>query len=226
MARVTAAERRQQLIDAAFRVMARDGVAAATTRAIAAEAGAPLASFHYCFRSKEELLRELTPALIDRMVEGAVAEIEPGDDIRDTLRKSLRGIWSVTEGTSNEQQVLYELTQYVLRNPGLEGLATWQYQRYFESAREYLQAISEATGTEWTVPLPVASRLLACFVDGMALGWIVDRNSAEARAALDAFADGFAALTRPRLADTADRRDAENDTSAAAHAPTAGVPGS
>ena len=205
MARVTAAERRQQLIDAAFRVMAREGVAAATTRAIAAEAGAPLASFHYCFRSKEELLRELTPALVDRMREGAVAEIEPGDDIRDTLRKSLRGMWSVTEATRDEQHVLYELTQYVLRNPGLEDLARWQYQRYFETGQEYLQAISDAVDVEWTVPLPVASRLLVSFIDGMALGWVIDHNSGEARAALDAFADGLALLTRPRLADRAGR---------------------
>ena len=224
MARIAAAERRQQLIEAAFRVMAREGVAAATTRAIAAEAGAPLASFHYCFRSKEELLRELTPALVDRMLEGAVTQIEAGDDIRDTLRKSLHGMWSVTEATSSEQHVLYELTQYVLRNPGLEDLATWQYQRYFESGQQYLQAISDATGTEWTVPLPVASRVLVSFIDGMALGWVVDHNSAQARAALDAFADALASLTRPRLTDPAGRRSAADHTANDARAPMAGRP--
>jgi hypothetical protein len=41
--------------------------------------------------------------------------------------------------------------------------------------------------------------MLVSFIDGMALGWIIDRNSSEARAALDAFADGLAALTRPRM---------------------------
>lgn len=205
MPRISAAERRQQLIEAAFRVMARDGVAAATTRAIAAEAGAPLASFHYCFRSKEELLRELTPALVGRMLEGAVAEIQAAKDIRNTLRKSLHGMWSVTEAAPSEQHVLYELTQYVLRDPGLEDLARWQYQRYFQTGQDYLQAISDAAGIEWIVPLPVASRMLVSFIDGMALGWVVDRNSGEARAALDAFADGLALLTRPRSADSADR---------------------
>ena len=40
-------DRRQQLIEAAIRVLQRDGVGHVTTRAIAAEAGAPLASIHY-----------------------------------------------------------------------------------------------------------------------------------------------------------------------------------
>ena len=198
MARISADERRHQLTEAAFRVMARDGVAAATTRAIVAEADAPLASFHYCFRSKEELLRELTPALVDRMLEGAMADIKPGRDFREMLRDGIHSIWSFMEATPGEQQVLYELTQYALRNPGLEELATWQYERYYELARDHLQAMADAGDVEWAVPLPVAARMLVSFFDGLALGWIVDRDSAEARAALDGFTEGLALMARPR----------------------------
>ena len=60
MARVSAEERRRQLVAAAFRVIGRDGFAGVTTRRVCAEAGAPLAAFHYCFASKQELLAELT----------------------------------------------------------------------------------------------------------------------------------------------------------------------
>ena len=42
--------------DTALTVIARDGVHAATTRAIVAEAGMALASFHYAFRSRDELI--------------------------------------------------------------------------------------------------------------------------------------------------------------------------
>jgi AcrR family transcriptional regulator len=198
VARISADQRRRELIEAAFRVMARDGVAAATTRAIVAEAGAPLASFHYCFRSKEELLRELTPALVDRMVEAAVADIKPGRDFREMLRDGIRSIWAVTEATPGEQQVLYELTQYALRNPGLEDLATWQYERYYETARGFLQRIADAGAVEWKAPLTVVARMLVSFFDGLALGWVVDRNSDEARAALDGFIEGLALMARPR----------------------------
>ncbi|NUP01767.1 MAG: TetR family transcriptional regulator, partial [Nonomuraea sp.] len=47
MAHVSAAERRPQLIRAAIAVMRRDGVAAASTRAIAAELGIAQATVHY-----------------------------------------------------------------------------------------------------------------------------------------------------------------------------------
>jgi len=48
--------RRQRFVDAALVVIARDGVEGATTRRIAEEAGAPVATLHYCFQTKENLL--------------------------------------------------------------------------------------------------------------------------------------------------------------------------
>jgi AcrR family transcriptional regulator len=56
VAHVPTEVRRQQFIDAAIVVIARDGVDGATTRRIAQEAGAPLATLHYCFQTKENLL--------------------------------------------------------------------------------------------------------------------------------------------------------------------------
>jgi AcrR family transcriptional regulator len=64
MARVPVPTRREALIEAALRVMERDGLTAGTTRAIVAEAGMSLASFHYAFASREELLRELVQRVV------------------------------------------------------------------------------------------------------------------------------------------------------------------
>ena len=55
MPRLAVAERREALIEAALRVTEREGLAGGTTRAIVAEAGMSLASFHYAFSSREEL---------------------------------------------------------------------------------------------------------------------------------------------------------------------------
>jgi len=52
---MTTEDRRKQLVAAAARVIRKHGLAKATTRRIADEAGAPLASLHYCFRGKDEL---------------------------------------------------------------------------------------------------------------------------------------------------------------------------
>lgn len=52
--------RRDLLLDAAIVVVARQGYAGATQRAIAAEAGVPPASTHYFFDSVEDLVRQAT----------------------------------------------------------------------------------------------------------------------------------------------------------------------
>lgn len=59
--------RRQLFIDAALVVVARDGVDRATTRRIAEEAGAPVATLHYCFHSKELLLWAVFEQLVGRV---------------------------------------------------------------------------------------------------------------------------------------------------------------
>ena len=65
MARIPTEIRRQQFIEAAIEVIARDGVDGATTRRIADEAKAPLATLHYCFQTKENLLWAVFEQLAD-----------------------------------------------------------------------------------------------------------------------------------------------------------------
>jgi DNA-binding transcriptional regulator YbjK len=57
--------RRTQLLDAAITVIAREGYAGATQRAIATEAGVPAASTHYFFDSVDDLIRQATVRYLD-----------------------------------------------------------------------------------------------------------------------------------------------------------------
>ncbi|MCH1882391.1 TetR family transcriptional regulator [Agrococcus sp. ARC_14] len=58
MARKPAEVRRKDLVEAGLRVIAREGMHAATVRAIVAEADVPLATFHYVFESRDEMIGE------------------------------------------------------------------------------------------------------------------------------------------------------------------------
>jgi DNA-binding transcriptional regulator YbjK len=60
--------RRRLIVEAALRVIARDGVNAATHRAVAAEAGVALASTTYHFSSKGEIVAEALELAIDRSI--------------------------------------------------------------------------------------------------------------------------------------------------------------
>ena len=53
-------DRRGEIVQAALRVIADQGMQGATTRAIVAEANMPLASFHYAFASRDEMMEELS----------------------------------------------------------------------------------------------------------------------------------------------------------------------
>ncbi|HZZ45698.1 MAG TPA: TetR family transcriptional regulator [Pseudonocardia sp.] len=196
MPRVPAGIRRGQLVEAAVRVAARDGVAATTTRAIATEAGTSLASVHYYFDSKQELLREVLISIINELTDGSPPSSGGGTDVATLARGELRALFEVVEREPGKQQVTYELTHHALRTEELTGLARWQYESYDERAQTRLRELASAAGAEWTLPLPVVARLLLNTIDGVVLRWLVDRDSEAALAVLDSFADTLGSLAR------------------------------
>ena len=68
--------RRDQLLDAATAVIAREGYAGATQRAIAAEAGVPPASTHYFFASVDDLVQQATTRYLRRRLAFYEEQIE------------------------------------------------------------------------------------------------------------------------------------------------------
>lgn len=191
---VSAQQRRRELIDAAIRVTADVGLAAASTRAICAEAGVQQSVFHYCFSSKEELLRELTREVVAGMMETAVGNLKPGADVEESLLRGLMGLWETMSRRPEKQLVFYELTVGALRAPDRSDIAEWQYREYFASTGTFLVRLAEKAGVEWTVPIPVLSRMVTTAIDGLILGWLADGRADEVEASLASFAKVFAGL--------------------------------
>ncbi|MFI6942457.1 TetR/AcrR family transcriptional regulator [Streptomyces sp. NPDC050418] len=189
MARQSADARREQLVEAAIRVMIRDGVAKATTRAIVGEAGLPLGAFHYCFRSKQELLH----SVIERIMLGSVAiplgPVEEGAAAPDLIRSTLYTYWDLIRERPEEHQLTYELAQFALREPGLADVARRQYRHYLQVNVDHLQAVAERAGIRWATDITVLARFGLNFLDGLTLNWLIDRDDAQALSALDAYAE-------------------------------------
>jgi AcrR family transcriptional regulator len=196
MARVPATERRKQLVQAAFRVIAKEGFGAVTTRRVCAEAGASLAAFHYCFTSKQELLAELTEQTVAALVEAQAGRVHIRDGVQGSLRATLREYWATVEAEPDREPVLMALTQHALNEPTLEGVAQKQYAAYHRTARTTLETIADACGVEWSVPVEQLARMIVVVTDGVTLAWLVDRDGAAARTALDAFSDQLATYAR------------------------------
>jgi AcrR family transcriptional regulator len=184
MPRLAVEERRAALVEAALRVMVRGGLSAGTTRAIVAEAGMSLASFHYAFSSRDELLRELVHRVVGREFSAATAKMRPEDGLAGCLRQAAAGYLEHLEREPGHEQLMLELTLHALRNPTLRALASEQYRAYTEAATRLLEQAAELTGEKWRRPVPELARLLITLVDGATTTWLVDRDTAATRVAL------------------------------------------
>jgi AcrR family transcriptional regulator len=190
---VSAEVRRAALVEAAVQVMSRHGLAAGTTRAIAAEAGMSLASFHYAFASRDELLRELVHRVVGHELSAATADLPAGAGPAECLRAAAAGYLDHLEREPGAEMLMFELAMHSLRDPALRPLARQQYRAYTAAATRLLEQISAATGVAWRRPAPELARLLVTLIDGATTTWLIDRDTAATRAVLDAAVELFVA---------------------------------
>ena len=197
MVRMSSGDRRAELVQAALRVIAARGVSAATTRAIVAEAGMPLASFHYAFESRDEMMHELIAHVVDHQTVAAFESVRVGGDIYSTVRSALQAFFDVLVTDPEHELVMFELMLFALRTPGLEGLPRRQYERYREAASRLLRAAEESCDIQWAMPIEHIASLVVTITDGITLAWLADRDRVAAAHVMDFAANALAALALP-----------------------------
>jgi len=194
MGRMSVGERRSALVAAAFTVIATRGLPAASIRTIVAEAGMSLASFHYAFTSREELLdvliAETTASERSAVLPGQIS----GHSLHDLFAEGLGGYLEHLRARPEREQAMLELTQYAVRSR--PDLAREQYGTYQEIALATLELVAAETGCQWLVPAPTVARLLVYLTDGLTIGWLVDRDTDAARATIEAAARALSTLAR------------------------------
>jgi len=179
--------RRAQLIEAATRVIAREGVAAATTRRIAAEAGVPHGLVHYWFTGKDELLEEVVQGML-RQLEAATSQptARPELDAAEDFAQRFRSAFELIEGDDRGRQIaLFELTTWSLRSPDYRDIARAQYGAYRATA----EAVTGPWLTGHGVELPTSPQIFAQFVsalfDGVNLAWLADPDGIDPQQIFD-----------------------------------------
>ena len=165
MAHVPTDVRRRQFIDAAVNVIARVGVDGATTRRIAEEAGAPLATLHYCFQTKENLLwavfeqlAELTRADLE---ENAASEGRPVAEmaalvLEDTIR------WAIDNPAANRTQI--EIWLWAERND--PEFAVRVYGMFIDAWKGFLRRAENPLPED---QLETVTRVAISLVDGLCM---------------------------------------------------------
>ncbi len=205
MARMSSTDRRLAIVEAALRVIAETGVPGATTRAIVAEAGMPLASFHYAFASRDEMMEELVAYVVENQTVAAFSSIRFGTDIRTTLRDGLQAFFETMVADSEHERVLLELMLFAMRAPALGTLPKRQWAKYYEAATELLNAAAVNSDIVWSRPIDEVARVLVSYTDGLTLAWLANRDRAAATTVMDIAADSIAALAISTSARSQDR---------------------
>ncbi|MEU9604306.1 TetR family transcriptional regulator [Streptomyces sp. NPDC048057] len=169
MARRYDPERRQRIIDAAIRVVRRDGIAGLGHRTVAAEADVPLGSTTYHFASLDELLvaalRQTSASFSEEVFE-SVSLVDPRRDLAAELARTM-GQWLAGDRGTNELE--YELYLAALRKPLLRPIA-----------QEWLASVTDALAPHLD---PATAHAVVALMDGISLQVLLtDREYDEAYA--------------------------------------------
>jgi DNA-binding transcriptional regulator YbjK len=193
VAHVPAEKRRQQLIAAAFRVVAREGLAGATSRRIAYEAQLPAAVVHYCFHSVDELIDTMMAVVFDETAEVTAVALRARGGVGESLQLALRRIWVSYQADPARHRVVFDLVTHALRRPASAEMVRAHQGRLGELAERFLVELAEVNQAEWREPAAVLARALISTVDGVLFNWLIDRDDNRTEAALDWLAISVAA---------------------------------
>ncbi|WP_420176061.1 TetR/AcrR family transcriptional regulator [Luteococcus sp. OSA5] len=187
MTRMSLAERRQKLLEAALAVIGRSGVAAATTRAIAAEAGMPLASFHYAFESHQHLMVEAMASLGEAELAYCEQVQYSGTGVHEVVANALAAYLDDLEDRAEQHLSRMELSDYALRTEGQESVpARWRAARLEQLTRK-LTDFDQTTGALQGADPAAVATVVQGLGDAVLAAYLLTRDRAAAQAVIDAW---------------------------------------
>jgi AcrR family transcriptional regulator len=187
MAHVSAAERRPQLIKAAIDLMTREGVAAGSTRAIAAELGVAQATVHYTFGTKEGLYLAVMEQLTDDLLTQVKKAAPENAGFEETLSTLAVALWRTVREQPSNHQLLTELSMFGLRVPALTDAA------------EIVTEAAARTSRPLAHPAEIIARFFLAGFDGLTTQRLSMPDEESERACLQALLSSTLALANGQL---------------------------
>jgi AcrR family transcriptional regulator len=160
--------RRAQIIDATMRLIAREGVAALSTRKIAREAPIHLATLHYRFGSKDDLLLAVLDAATSAMIGALVLDVQPGRGLRAALVESFAALCGMLDRAPAVPLVRCEVLLYAFRRPTQHASALQQQQRYLDAVHACYR-LACGQGELSPIAFDELATAVSSSIDGLAL---------------------------------------------------------
>ena len=196
MQRIAVEDRRSALLAATLRVIARDGVARASTRAVAAEADMPTASVHYVFASHDAMVEQLVESILTAQSTGIAEAVAEAPTLRAFVTGALQGWLDRAVADPASEVALHDVVAWSRSSPELHHLAAAVYGQYSASVSSFVDAAGPRFGVRWRVPVADVARFVLVLTDGVAARWLVDRDDDAARRVLAIGAEALLGLVQ------------------------------
>jgi len=170
----------QRIVEATIRCVARDGAAEASMAAIASTAGVSKALLHYQYSDRARLLAEVVTQLGERLAARSARALDGADGSR-----AVDALWHWVEGelACGELRALLELS--LVRDPLVHESAIVVAESRRHAAGRTTADLLARLGLVPRVPAALIGEASMAFVDGLALGGLVD--AVDPRVAFDVF---------------------------------------
>lgn len=163
-----------QIVQAAIRVLARQGYARTSLMDIAREAGMSKGAVHYHYPTKEALIHVVLKTACDAVQQRTIAAWTSGGNPFESLHKSLEELWSVRAEKTDEALVVADLLAQSLYDEKLRPLLADYYQMAAQQTHDYLKANLFVLGIRPKVPLAILPRLVVGLLDGLVMQAFVE----------------------------------------------------
>ena len=128
-------KRREELVAAAFELIAENGFEGLRTRDVAAKVGVNIATLHYYFPTKESLIR----GVLDRAMMRFRSTLTPHGSPADQLRNHLRAVRKLLAEEPELKAVMGELALRSARDASIAAIMTEMYEAWHGITRGLLR---------------------------------------------------------------------------------------
>lgn len=186
MAYAKSAVSSQQIVDAAIRVLARQGYAKTSLLDIAKEAGMSKGALHYHYPTKEALIHTVLETACNAVQARTMQAWSPSDNPFAALRKSLEELWATRAERSDEALVVADLLALSLSDESLRPKLAEFYELGAQQIRAYLEENLMSLGLEPRISADILPRIVIGLLDGLVMQAFVDPDALSPDEVVDA----------------------------------------
>lgn len=171
--------RREQILQAAYRCVAKKSINGTRMKDIAQEAGISQGVIHYYFQTKEKLLKELLAWSLQEYLEGALQKISQEKDPLKRLKTLFMYQEQVVKERKDLVEVFYDFWVQGTKDPDIREKMKEQFELY----RNFIRNIVKEGVDSDTVKeecLDFVPPLTVSLLEGFAIQQVIDPDSFDA----------------------------------------------